>query len=91
MLSITIHDALVKLQQMKAESTLGDETVLVLSLTGSEISNVPIDDLVLVSDNDGAVVEVRARPSPGLGDLGCVDGCSGCGYGNGCFPNYFGT
>lgn len=67
--SITIDKAIEKLEAVKRESKLGGGTCLVLSLSGSGIETVPVDDIVHVPDQDGAVIEVRARlPEGYLGE-----------------------
>jgi hypothetical protein len=64
--AITIDDAISALQAHREAVGSGDY-VLVLSLTGSGLETVMVDDLALVRDDDGAVVEVRVK-HPGLRD-----------------------
>jgi hypothetical protein len=61
MTPVTIDEAIYKLRELKKLSPLRGKTVLVLSLTGSGIEQVHIDNVVLMRDSEGAVVEVRAR------------------------------
>ncbi len=56
---MTIDEAIQELRWAKEQSPLGGNTVLVLSLTGSELPDVNVDSLALVKDGDGAVVEVQ--------------------------------
>jgi hypothetical protein len=59
---ITIDQAIKSLQDSKRQSPLRGETVLYLSLTKSGFDLVDIESCTLVSDGDGAVVEVRSKP-----------------------------
>jgi len=61
---MTIDEALGKLNDAKLNGKLGGYAVLVLSLSGSGVENVAVDDVVTVNDLvvDGAVVEVRVAP-----------------------------
>lgn len=61
---VTIDEAIAKLTQAKSESKLGGNTVLTLCLVGSEIEDVEINDIVLVNDQDGALVEVQVENHP---------------------------
>ena len=63
---ITIDEAISKLAEARGQARLGGGTVLVLSLSGSGLETVAINDLVVGNDDDGAVVEVRVS-HPALG------------------------
>ncbi len=59
-MALTISDAIATLTAAAAASPLSGETVLVLSLSDSGLDVVNVDELALVRDHAGAVVEVRA-------------------------------
>lgn len=61
---VTIDQAIQKLQEAKKNSKLGGDTVLTLCLIASEIEDVSINDIVLVNDQDGALVEVQVENHP---------------------------
>jgi len=63
----TINEAIRQLTDMIPESNLGSDTNLVLSLSDSGLEVVEIDELALINDDDGAVVEVRVS-HPAISD-----------------------
>lgn len=58
---VTVDDAIQLLQEAKRTARLGGDTCLVLSLSGSGIENAAVNELAVVNDDDGSVVEVRVQ------------------------------
>jgi hypothetical protein len=58
-MSVTIDEAIAALQKAKILSPLAGRTVLVLSLTDSELEDRPINEIEFVSVPPGGLVEVR--------------------------------
>lgn len=61
MSGVTIDEAIEKLQHLRSDTDnpLGGEALLVLSLSGSGLEVVAVDELHLDLCGDGACVEVR--------------------------------
>ena len=60
-MSVTIDEAIERLTLAKAESTLGGNACLVVSLTDSELDAMNVHELAVVNDDVGSVLEVRAK------------------------------
>lgn len=59
---MTLNNAIEKLLRIREDSPLGGDTVLAVSLTGSGIEEVEVDDVRLdLSGDGGALVLVTAR------------------------------
>lgn len=65
---VTIDQALKTLE--KAKRLMGGDKVLILSLTGSGLECVNVNNLKVINDpeDQGTYVEVRAKGFEGLGD-----------------------
>lgn len=60
--TMTIDQAILALQRARECSPLGGDTVLVVSLTASELEQSHVNEVALVTDPDGgALVEIRTR------------------------------
>jgi len=61
---ITIDEAITKLQAIKKKAHLGGGSCLVLSLTGSGITDAVVNDIVLEQNDDpadGSIAQVRVE------------------------------
>lgn len=58
----TVDELIEQLTLIRDKSSLGGETCVVISLTGSELEPLRVYSVALVPDSDGATVELRTPP-----------------------------